>query len=306
MGRRLRWVPEEGSLVDVTCRTVQGRRLFRPSPELNEIVLGVLGRAQRLYPIRICGLAVLSSHVHLLVDVDHAGQLADFMEYACSNLAREVGRLTDWEGPVFAGRYHAIIVSPEEKAQVARLAYSLAQGCKEQLVERVRDWPGVHAARALLDGEALTGYWFDRSQEHAARRRGETFDRDRYATEETVELSRLPCWQHLSDEDYQKRVDELVQEIEKEAAAERQRTGKPVLGVAAILAQDPQYRPGFLDRSPAPLFLAASESMWRTLYEAYAWFVAAFRDAAEKLRAGDRAAPFPRGSFPPALPFVGG
>jgi hypothetical protein len=70
---------------------------------------------------------------------------------------------------------------------------------------------------------------------------------------------------------------------------ERRRTGKPVLGVAAILAQDPQYRPAFLDRSPAPLFLAASESMWRTLYEAYAWFVAAFRDAAEKLRAGDRA-----------------
>ena len=306
MGRRLRWVPEEGSLVDVTCRTVQGRRLFRPSPELNEIVLGVLGRAQRLYPIRICGLAVLSSHVHLLVDVDHAGQLADFMEYACSNLAREVGRLTDWEGPVFAGRYHAIIVSPEEKAQVARLAYSLAQGCKEQLVERVRDWPGVHAARALLDGEALTSYWFDRSQEYRARRRGASFDPYRYATPETVHLSPLPCWKDLPDKIYQERVANLVQQIEDEAAEERRRTGKPVLGVAAILAQDPQHRPGFLDRSPAPLFLAASESMWRTLYEAYAWFVAAFRDAAEKLRAGDRAAPFPQGSFPPGLPFVGG
>jgi hypothetical protein len=127
MGRRLRWVPEEGALVDVTCRTVQGRRLFRPSPELNEVVLGVLGRAQRLYPIRICGLAVLSSHVHLLLDVDNAGQLSDFMEYSCSNMAREVGRLADWEGPVFAGRYHAILVSPEEKAQEARLAYCLAR-----------------------------------------------------------------------------------------------------------------------------------------------------------------------------------
>ena len=95
------------ALVDVTCRTVQGRRLFRPSPELNEIVLGVLGRAQRLYPIRICGLAVLSSHMHLLVDADNAQQLSDFMEYACSNMAREVGRLTDWDGPVFAGRYQA-------------------------------------------------------------------------------------------------------------------------------------------------------------------------------------------------------
>jgi hypothetical protein len=306
VGRRLRWVPEEGALIDVTCRTVQGRRLLRPSSELNEIVLGVLGRAQRLHPIRICGLAVLSSHMHLLVDVNTAEELSDFMEYACSNMAREVGRLTDWEGPVFAGRYHAIVVSPEEKAQAARLAYCLAQGCKENLVERVRDWPGVHCVRALLDGEPLKGYWFDRSKEYAAYRRGEDFDRYRYATEETVHLSPLPCWKHLSDDAYRGRVTELVDEIEEEAAAERRRTGKPVLGVEAILAQDPQYRPAHLDRSPCPLFLAASESMWRTLYEGYAWFVAAFRSAAEKLRAGDRAAPFPRGSFPPALPFVGG
>ena len=109
-----------------------------------------------------------------------------------------------------------------------------------------------------------------------------------------------------SAEDYQKRVAELVEEIEDEAAAERQRTGRPVLGVAAILAPDPQYRPAYLDRSPAPLFLAASYSMWRTLYDAYAWFVLEFRPAAEKLRTGDRAAPFPPGRFPPALPFVGG
>src|SRR5262245_10204961 len=97
MARRLRWVPEGGALVDVSCGTVQGRYLFRPSPELNEVALGVLGRTQRLYPIRICCLAVLSSHLHILVDADDACQLADFMEYACSNLAKEVGRLTDWE-----------------------------------------------------------------------------------------------------------------------------------------------------------------------------------------------------------------
>ena len=41
----------------------------------------------------------------------------------------------------------------------------------------------------------------------------------------------------------------------------------PVLGVAAILAEDPQYRPAFRDRSPCPLFLTASYSMWRTLYD---------------------------------------
>jgi hypothetical protein len=32
--------------------------------------------------------------------------------------------------------------------------------------------------------------------------------------------------------------------------------------------------------------------------------VAAFREAADKLRAGDRNAAFPIGSFPPRLPYV--
>ena len=45
---------------------------------------------------------------------------------------------------------------------------------------------------------------------------------------------------------------------------------------------------------------AARESFW----EAYSAFVAAFREAADKLKAGDRTARFPLGSFPPALPFV--
>jgi hypothetical protein len=45
--------------------------------------------------------------------------------------------------------------------------------------------------------------------------------------------------------------------------------------------------------------------MYKELWVAYAWFVATFRQALEKLRAGDRTAVFPSGSFPPAMPFVG-
>ena len=53
MSRPLRFIPEEGALVDITCRTIQSRYLLRPDPALNEIVLGVLGRAQRLHPVEI-------------------------------------------------------------------------------------------------------------------------------------------------------------------------------------------------------------------------------------------------------------
>jgi hypothetical protein len=41
------------------------------------------------------------------------------------------------------------------------------------------------------------------------------------------------------------------------------------------------------------------------MWEAYAEFVAAFRQAAERLKAGDSHPGFPEGSFPPGAPFVG-
>jgi hypothetical protein len=55
MSRKLRFIPDGGALVEVTCRTVQGRLLLVPSPQLNDIILGVLGRAQRLHPVEIVG-----------------------------------------------------------------------------------------------------------------------------------------------------------------------------------------------------------------------------------------------------------
>jgi hypothetical protein len=68
------------------------------------------------------------------------------------------------------------------------------------------------------------------------------------------------------------------------------------------------FSPAFAHQevTPAPAFHAASQAVRRELRDAYAWFVAAFRQAAAKLREGDRSAAFPVGSFPPALPFVGG
>jgi hypothetical protein len=54
----------------------------------------------------------------------------------------------------------------------------------------------------------------------------------------------------------------------------------------------------------AEVFHTAGRRAYLELREAYSRFVAAFRDAAEKLRAGDRLVAFPEGSFPPALPFV--
>ncbi|MFL6258492.1 MAG: transposase [Thermoanaerobaculia bacterium] len=306
MSRRLRFIPEGGALVEVTCRALHSRLLFRPSPLMNQIFIGTLARAKRRHEVRVCFFICASNHMHLLLRVEDARELAKFMGYFLSKLAREVGRLTGWKEKIFGRRYEAIVVSNEEEAQIGRLRYGLGHGAKEDLVERPRDWPGVHAVRALLEGEVLEGLWFDRTQEYLARRRGKTFDPLEYATREVLELDPLPCWKHLTEEQRRARVAVLVEGIESEVAARRKRTGGKPLGVAAVLAQNPLRRPKKTKKSPAPVFHAASKAVRRELWDAYALFVAAYRSAAEKLRAGIRDVMFPRGCFPPALPYVGG
>ncbi len=79
MARKLRFTNPSPSptLVFVTCRTIQGRYLFRPGPDFNDRFLGILGRVQRRYQLRLCGVCVLSSHFHLLLIVEDALQLSD-------------------------------------------------------------------------------------------------------------------------------------------------------------------------------------------------------------------------------------
>jgi REP element-mobilizing transposase RayT len=304
MSRKLRFVPGRGSLVEVTCRTIQGRFLLCPSPQLNDIVLGILGRAQRLYPVEIVGYSFLSSHYHLLLWVETPQQMSKFMCYLNGNLAREVGRLTRWTDKLWSRRYDHALVTDEEESQVKRLSYVLSNCVKENLVAKVEEWPGVHCGPALLTGDSVEGTWYDRTLAYNARLRRKTLEPGELEKRETVVLSQLPCWKHLSSEAYRARVAELVRGIEEAAAVEREKKGTQPLGAEEVQAQSPETRPESLDRSPAPFIHAATKKARKLIHEAYAYFYAAYREAAEKLKQGDLTAAFPPGSFPPHLPFV--
>lgn len=289
--------------IEITCRIDQGRYLLRPDETLNRHILGVLGRAQRREGMKIHAFAVMSTHAHYLLSPASGDQLVRFMRYLQGNLAREVKILQKWTGrSIWAGRYRSIAVSDEDEAQISRLRYILAHGVKENLVERVRDWPGVHCARALLGEERPEGVWIDRTKLGQLRRRGKCLDA---ATEiETVVLSPLPCWEGLPEEEIRHEVAGLVEAIEREAAERRAAEGTRVLGRQAVLDTHPHDAPDELTSSPAPRFHAATRAARQALRDAYIEFVARFREAAKRLRQGIGNPQFPPGSFPPGLPFV--
>jgi REP element-mobilizing transposase RayT len=304
MARPLRYVPA-GCLAHITCRTLHGRLLLRPSGDLNEIVLGILGRAQRRYAMRICAFTVLSNHLHLLLLPTDAEQLALFMAYLNANLAKEAGRLHGWRERLWGRRYTLQLVHPSDAAeQVQRLRYVLEQGCKEGLVRSPCDWPGATSTHALLQSASLEGVWFDRTAEYEARQRGERPSKYAHAEVESVELTPLPCWQELAEPERRRCVAALVEEIAHQTRQRLAEEGRAPLGVKRILRQDPLSEPRDFERSPAPRFHASTGEIRRALEAAYREFVLAYRQASQALRAETLTVEFPAGCFPPRLAFI--
>ena len=304
MPRDLRYLTRPGALVELTVRTIQRRYLLRPGPRLNQLVVGVLAHAQQATGMRVHAIAVLSNHFHLLVSPSDTKQMADFMCLVGANLSKEVGRLHDWQGPMFDRRYASIPVSDEPRAQVARLRYLLEQGTKENLVLAPADWPGVHAVDALCQGRNLSGIWIDRTALFHARQCGEDATDAGFESQVELTLDPLPCWDQVPAATYQARVAEMVKEIERETIERHQREKTVPRGAQWVRQRHPHERAKPGHRSPKPRFHAFARKIRDELVAAYNEFLAAYRIAAERLAAGDTAVVFPENAFPPRLPFV--
>ena len=312
MGRLQRFIPEneDGVLVEITCRTVGAQAQLVPSPNprlFNEMVVGVMGRALEVSPLEVCGVVVLGNHVHQLLVVRTQQELTRYMQHFGCNLTKEVNRVRRRTGSMWSRRYDAIVVSPEPEAQWGRLRYLLSNSVKEGLCSSPMDWPGVHAARALVHGEKLEGYWFNRSKEWVARNQGTDYGTYDFATGYRVGFAQLPAFRDLAPDRYRDRVAELILEIEEEG--ERSRDGRPAAGVEKILSQNPFEPPTRRPkRSPRPMFHVKGREATKALWHELRAFLARYLEASEELRSGplpSAAKRFPEGCYPPALPFVG-
>jgi REP element-mobilizing transposase RayT len=290
-------------VVEVTCRTVHGRFLLHPSRRLNRLAIGVLARAQRRYEVRIHAFCLMSNHYHLLLQARDALQLARFMNFVQSNLAREAGRLVGWRERFWGRRYQAILVSDEPAAQMARLRYILAQGCKEGLVARPELWRGAHCVRELMNGQAeLDGEWVDRTAIHRAST-GTRKQIAEFTSAETLVLTPLPCFDGMTSDDRRDWIRGCIDQISREARAAamlrrprvRARTSDAPRRALSVVQS--------LRATRAPWFHAASALSAYVLRVGYFEFLALYRSAAEKLKRGIEAI-FPSGSFPPAKPYV--
>jgi hypothetical protein len=303
MPRPLRFIPDH-ALVEITTRTIQGRLLLTPSAELNDIVLGVIGKAQHTYTMTIHAFVVVSNHAHFLLAPDSAEQLARFMQFVNANIAKEVGRLHDWPERFWSRRYRAIPVV-DDRAAHDRIRYQLSHGAKEGLVAAAGHWPGPNCIAALTHGDPLRGTWHDRSAEYRARAAGKKIKLGEFATKFDITLTPLPCLRVMTTAQQQCHYRRVVREINAAACTVNRDKGRSPLGVEKILAQNPHHRPSAPDRSPAPLVHAHDHEKGDEYLNAYRAFVINFRAGVDSMLAKAKRLLewFPDRAFPPALPF---
>ncbi len=276
MPRRLRFQPEPWSYFFVTTNCLQRRFLLVPSPQVNELVVGILAKARQKYAVRLFAVCVLSNHYHLLVQAKSAASLSSFMQYINSNIARKIGAARRWSGRFWHRRYQASIVL-DEPALLDRMKYIFKNSVKEGLVKHPRYWPGVHCYDHLCERRPLRGIWFNetaRSSKGGRTGRGRT---------EPVELSldQLPSMAHLSKHEYSSAMRQLARD-----ALSQIEQPDAFLGQIRILNTDPQSAPRKVQKSPAPPCHSSCTERMKVFHNAYHEFAARYREAMEAVQLG--------------------
>lgn len=302
MARDPRLLYGESGIVEITSRVQQGRFLLTPTAEANDLILGILGRAQSMYDVLIFAFIFMSNHLHMLLGVQSPLLMSRFVGFVKGNIAKELGHLYDWREHFWGKRYHSAPVGSSEQSQLERFMYILSNGCKEGLVASPLDWPGVSSARALFNGKrTMQGTWYNRTAQFRALQRGE---HKLSPSTEIVHLSPLPFLEERSPDEQRKFMVAAVRQIEEQTAEIHRQNGTEPLGARAIQRRNPHDKPKEFKPSPAPKFHAATPEEYWTMHEARKVKVEAYRHAAERLKRGETDVRFPPGSFPPSLPYV--
>ncbi len=221
-----------GQTYMITRRCTQRQFLMRPDSATNNAFTYCLAEAAARHRVQVLFTVAMSNHHHTGIH-DPEGNYPAFIEHfhklfaKCMNAWR--GR---WENFWSSEQTSVVrLVDPEDV--FAKMVYALANPVADHLVETTSHWPGVNAFDAIVEGRPLQA------------RRPEHFFREDGPMPQTASLTfaRPAGWEHLNQEEFARLVAERVGQREREAALERQSSGKSVLGAARVLSQRWQDRP---------------------------------------------------------------
>jgi putative transposase len=272
----------------ITRRCTQRQFLLRPDPATNNAFIYCLAVAARRSGVVPIFTAAESNHHHTGI-YDPLGTYPDFLEHFHKLLAKCMNAFRGrWEN--FWSSEQTNVLRLVDAADILdKMVYALTNPCKDNLVARVVDWPGVNSLEAILTGETLTAV------------RPAHFFREDGPMPATVTLTfGLPQeFEGMSREEFAGVLRTRVEAVEAEAEDRRRATGTRVLGRPAVLNQDwwdsPRNHEPRRERNPR----VAAKDTWSRIeaLQRNKEFGDVYRRAFESFRKGIKDVLFPSGTY---------
>jgi len=158
MPRTLR-IEYEGAFYHVMNRGRERQVIFHDG-EYYQAFLDTLAEAQKRFQCIIHAYCLMRNHYHLLIDTPKAN-LSRIMRQINGVYTQRYNRLKQVDGPLFRGRYKAILVDQDSYlSQLSRYIHRNPIELKRPLVSHLEDYPWS-SYRAYI-GKAKASHWLER------------------------------------------------------------------------------------------------------------------------------------------------
>jgi hypothetical protein len=231
--------------VYATCRCVHRSYRLVPTDVVRRVVDYCFAIVSTRYRKK-CGMQFyefefLSTHYHLVAS-NAGGRITDFLQDLNALIARELNAVRGRSGAFFDRQPGIQTVLGEEKV-FEHCVYTLANAVSAGIVRSTKQWKGSNSrrleyAKEYVGARPRVGLWSKKVQHkhrRSSQRSGRAAFADRCTLPETaiLVLDRPPIMPELSDAELRARIRGALEVREQEVA--KQRAGKPVLGMKAVL-----------------------------------------------------------------------
>jgi len=290
----------------LTTRTRNSELWFVNNEALEESILGSAARCAERYSAKFYALAIEGNHIQGVADFPKLNR-ANFMRDFNSSVARAVPRhVPEYPGGRMWARRYSNEFLPTENSVLRQFIYTVLQPVQDGLVEKLSDYPFyncLHAAAWGISQKFKVVRW---AEYNAARRWDKTVKVKDFTDIVELKYERIPGFEHLSRDEYARKIFELVEERRREIVAERRAQGLGFAGRAYLLSVIPGSTPFSTKTSTRedfrPRFLSGSKKVNDECSTWYFDLYFTFKAASKRYRAGELDVEFPPGMYRPYLP----
>ena len=269
----------------ITRRCTQRQFLLHPSPEITQIFSYCLAVAANRTGIVLHSVTVLSNHWHAVV-TDPQARVPEFLAYLHKYVAKAINTKMRRGENLWSSEKPSIVTLGDGEDVAGKIVYTACNPVAAGLVAKTIHWPGL---LAFFPGKKVT-----------TERPTVFFNKDGDMPESaSFTIQKPPQWAALSDGNWQKRIQQQVEDQEQLIAERMERENQSFLGKDAVMKQQPTDTPRRIEtrRTLDPKIAAKNKWLRIEALQRLQSFIQSYKDAFKRWRDGETNVIFPAGTY---------